>query len=294
MNHLIGIETFPVEAAKEILDKAREYKANRGSHEKPLVGQTWNLIFAKSSTRTRVSFEVGIHELGGNSVFLAASEIQLGRGEPIQDTARVMGRMNHGAVMRTYDQKDVEIFAQYSGIPTINALTDQEHPCQVLADIFTYEEKRGPIQGKRVAFIGDADCNMGRSFAYAAEKFDFQVVFSAPDQYQCPVDNAHVQRTSDPFDAAKGADVLYTDVWVSMGKEEEASHRLKAFEGYQINAEMVKAANSGVLVQHCLPAYRGKEITEEVLEANAQDIFDQAENRLHVQKGIIRWLDRTR
>ncbi|MEM9400065.1 MAG: ornithine carbamoyltransferase [Verrucomicrobiota bacterium] len=293
MTHLLGIKDFPIEsgAADEIFTLAKKYKENRGSHDKPLAGQTWNLIFAKSSTRTRLSFEIGIHELGARSIFLNAQDIQLGRGEPIIDTARVMGRMSHGAIIRTFAQSDVESFAQYSEIPTINALTDDEHPSQILSDIFTIQEKLGDIRGKTIAFIGDADCNVANSFAYAAPLFDFKVKFAAPLSYQSKVENSHVETFIDPFDAAKDVDVIYTDVWISMGKEEESNERIEAFNGYQINSALQKEAKKDALIMHCLPAYRDKEITEEVLEANAQLIFDQAENRLHVQKGILSWLN---
>lgn len=293
MKHLLGLQGFSGAAARHIVQRAAHHKAVRAAGAAPsgpLLGQTWALLFSKSSTRTRVSFEVGIRELGGTSLFLSANDIQLGRGEPIRDTARVLGRMVHGAVIRTFAQADVEDFAAYGKIPTVNALTDDEHPCQVLTDIFTFEEKRGSIAGKRVAFIGDAACNMGRSWAYAAELFGFDLVCAAPAGYECPVQNPRVFSTASPQEAAAGADLLYTDVWISMGMEAEAEKRLRDFAPYQINAALLAAAKPDALVLHCLPAYRGKEITEEVLEARAQDIFDQAENRLHVQKAILEWL----
>ncbi|MEM9444145.1 MAG: ornithine carbamoyltransferase [Verrucomicrobiota bacterium] len=297
MNHLLGIKDFTLtaeETDKYIFDLATQFKANRTSHEKPLLGQTWNLIFSKSSTRTRLSFEVGVYELGANGVFLNTQDIQLGRGEPIIDTARVMGRMTHGAVIRTYDQRDVEDFAQYSEIPTINALTDDEHPCQILTDLFTIKEKLGAIKGKKIAFIGDADCNVANSFAYAAPIFDYKLNFAAPISYQSKIDNNHIETFIDPFDATKDVDVIYTDVWISMGKEEESEKRLKEFHGYQINKALVKEAKKDALVLHCLPAYRDKEISEEILEERATDIFDQAENRLHTQKAILSWLNSSR
>ena len=248
MRHLLKLAGMSEGEAREILGFAKQAKKARGkkvSASGPLSGQIWALIFTKASTRTRVSFEVAIREMGGVPSFLSAAEIQLGRGELVRDTARVMGRMVHGAVIRTFAQGDVEEFAEFAKIPTINALTDDEHPCQILSDIFTIEEKRGSIRGKRVAFIGDA---------------------------------------------AKGADVLYTDVWVSMGKEAEAAEREKIFAPYQINRKLVGLAKKDALVLHCLPAYRGKEISAEILEERAQDIFDQAENRLHAQKGILEWI----
>ncbi len=198
--------------------------------------------------------------------------------------------MTHGAIIRTFAQKDVEDFAQYSRIPTINALTDEEHPCQILSDVLTFEERNGSIQGKKIAFIGDAACNVANSLAHAAAIFDFQLHCAAPSGYQTSVDNSHTFRITDPFEAAKDAHVLYTDVWVSMGKEDEAESRCKDFSGYQINESLLSSASPDCLVMHCLPAYRGKEITDSVMESRAQEIFDQAENRLHAQKGIMKWL----
>ena len=278
-----------------VLKSGAAFKSARATHARPLAGQTWALIFSKSSTRTRVSFEVGIRELGGESLFLSAGDIQLGRGEPIKDTARVLGRMIHGAVIRTFAQADVEDFANYSGVPTVNALTDDEHPCQVLTDIFTFEEKRGPIAGKVVTFIGDGACNMPVSWIFAAAKLGFELRIAAPKNYQPAPEilrraDGRVIVTEDLQAAVAGADLLYTDVWVSMGKEAESAQRLKELTGYQINAALLKLAKPGALVMHCLPAYRGKEIDEETFEAHAATIFDQAENRLHVQKAILNWL----
>jgi ornithine carbamoyltransferase len=295
MKSLLSLEKLPAADCKKILRDAVAFKHGRGRHDtRPLKDQTWALIFAKSSTRTRVSFEVGIRELGGQVMFLNASDIQLGRGEPIKDTARVLGRMLHGAVIRTFAQQDVEDFAAYSKIPTINALTDAEHPCQVLADIFTFEELRGPIAGKVVTFIGDGACNMPASWIFAAAKLGFELRIAAPKEYQPAAEivqraGGSVVCTTDLPAAARGADLLYTDVWVSMGKEAEAAARLAALKDYQINARLVKLAGPDALVMHCLPAYRGKEIDEETFEANAETIFTQAENRLHVQKAILDW-----
>ena len=315
MKHLLSLEALSRDEIDDILRSACVLKRERGRHARlPLAGQTWALIFSKSSTRTRVSFEVGIRELGGQVMFLNASDIQLGRGEPIKDTARVLGRMIHGAVIRTFAQRDVEEFAQFSGMPTINALTDDEHPCQILADIFTYQEKRGSIQGKVVTFIGDGACNVAASWVCAAARLGFELRIAAPDNYQ-PADGllsrvgphesfrtgtgrasaAHfryrsggeVIKLSDLDQAAEGADLLYTDVWVSMGKEAESARRLAELSACQINCALVSRAKPDVLVMHCLPAYRGKEIDEPTFEAHAQTIFDQAENRLHVQKAIL-------
>jgi ornithine carbamoyltransferase len=284
------------EEIEHILAATVPIKQDRGRHAaQPLAGKIWALLFSKSSTRTRVSFEVGIRELGGQAIFLSAGEVQLGRGEPIKDTARVLARMIDGAVIRTFAQSDVEEFAQYSGLPTINALTDQEHPCQILADIFTYQEKRGPIAGKRVVFVGDGACNVPVSWMFAAAKLDFELRIAAPKKFQPSPEllrraGGRILCTEDVRGAAHGADVLYTDVWVSMGKEAESAERMRELAGYQINESLVKLAKPDALVMHCLPAYRGKEIDEATFEANAGTIFDQAANRLHCQKAIINWL----
>jgi len=312
MKHFLSIESASVAELQGILALAAEMKATRGRHAAhPLRHQCWAMLFAKSSTRTRVSFEVGIRELGGDVLFLNASEIQLGRGEPISDTARVLGRMIHGAVIRTFAQSDVDTFAQLSGVPTINALTDAEHPCQIMADLQTIVERLGGYAGKVVTFVGDGACNMPISWLWAAAKLGFELRIAAPRTFQPPpeivarafpnvqtpavggaavYETGHGGRlviTEDLPAAAEGADVLYTDVWVSMGREEEAAYRVAQFGRYQINAALVERAKPGALVMHCLPAYRGKEITEEVLEAHADTIFTQAENRLHAQKAIL-------
>lgn len=257
----------------------------------PLRGQCWALIFSKSSTRTRVSFEVGIRELGGSPMFLAAHDIQLGRGEPIKDTARVMAPLLAGAVIRTYAQRDVEDFASFGGIPTINALTDEEHPCQILADLFTISESGKSLANLKIAFIGDGDCNVARSWIWAAARLGFELRIAAPPPFLPPsalieAAAANVRILSNPQEAAEGADVLYTDVWVSMGKERESEFRKAQFAGYQINASLVARAPDA-LVMHCLPAYRNLEISEDVFEAHADTIFRQAENRLHAQKAIL-------
>jgi ornithine carbamoyltransferase len=300
MKHLLSIEALTGDEIYAVLDLATEMKATRGRHAAhPLRHQCWALIFSKSSTRTRVSFEVGIRELGGDVLFLNASDVQLGRGEPIKDTARVLGRMLHGAVIRTYAQSDVDQFAEFSGIPTINALTDEEHPCQILADLQTIRERLGGIEGKVVTFVGDGACNVPISWMWAAARLNFELRIAAPKAYQpelalvARLGTDRVTVTEDLAAAAEGADVLYTDVWVSMGKEEEAAYRLAQLGNYQINADLVAKAKPGVLVMHCLPAYRGKEITGEVLEAHADTIFTQAENRLHAQKAILSLLARS-
>ena len=295
MKHLLSIQALSADEIHRILDLACEMKAARGRHTtRPLEGQCWAMMFSKSSTRTRVSFEVGIRELGGNVIFLAADDIQLGRGEPIKDTARVLGRMCHGAVIRTFAQRDVEEFAEFSGIPTINALTDEEHPCQILADLQTIREKLGGIEGKTVTFVGDGACNVPVSWLWAASKLKFNLRIAAPKNYQpdpALVEKAggNVSVTDDLATAAQNADVLYTDVWVSKGREDEAEYRIAQLGAYHLTTDIVSKARPNALVMHCLPAYRGKEIFEETFEAHAQTIFDQAENRLHVQKAILEW-----
>jgi ornithine carbamoyltransferase len=294
MKHFLSIKSQTVEQLTALLEASIQFKANRGQASEPLLGgQTWALLFSKPSTRTRVSFEVGIRELGGSVIFLTQSDIQLGRGEPIIDTARVLGRMVHGAVIRTFAQSDVEQFAEYSQIPTINALTDDEHPCQILADLLTILEKRGRLDDLKVCFIGDGSNNVAHSWIWAAERFGFELRIAAPENYR-PQDsllqkltNQKIFVTNDPVAGADQADVLYTDVWVSMGFEEESARRLVELAAFQINESLVASAAPKALVLHCLPAYRGKEITEEILEKHAETIFDQAENRLHVQKAIL-------
>jgi ornithine carbamoyltransferase len=295
MKHLLSLETMPLPDMETVLATATDFKRQRPNHPRPLTGQTWALIFSKSSTRTRVSFEVGLRELGANALFLNANDIQLGRGEPIKDTARVLGRMLHGAIIRTFAQQDVEEFARFACIPTVNALTDDEHPCQVLTDIYTFQEKRGPIAGRVVTFIGDGACNMPVSWIFAAARLGFELRIAAPRNYQPAPEvlqraGGSVVVTEDLRAAARGADLLYTDVWISMGKETESAQRLRELSGYQINGELLRLAKPDALVMHCLPAYRGKEIDEETFEAHAGTIFDQAENRLHVQKAVLNWL----
>ena len=297
MKHFLSIEAQTAEQLTTLLDLAIKLKADRGkTSARPLSGQAWAMIFSKPSTRTRVSFEVGIRELGGSVIFLSQNDIQLGRGEPIIDTARVLGRMVHGAVIRTFAQNDVERFAEYGRIPTINALTDQEHPCQILADLLTILEKRGSLDELTVCFVGDGDNNVARSWIWAAERLGFELRIVAPENYRPEASllqkltNPKIVITDDVTAGADRADVLYTDVWVSMGLEDESARRLRELASFQVNEELVARAAAGALVLHCLPAYRGKEITEETLEKHAQTIFDQAKNRLHAQKAILSYV----
>ncbi len=292
MKHFLSIEELSATEIHGLLDSATQLKLQRGCDGTQLAGQTWALIFTKSSTRTRVSFEVGIRELGGFPMFLSKNDIQLGRGEPIKDTARVLGRMVHGAIIRTFAQQDVVDFAGYSGIPTINALTDDEHPCQILADLLTIREKLGDWTGKKVAFIGDGFSNMTISWMWAARHLGFDLAVAAPVSCQptagflAKLNAPNVTITADPNEAAHDADVINTDVWLSMGQEDQKEKELE-FSGFEVNAELLAAAAPGHIVLHCLPAYRGKEISEEILELHADTIFQQAENRLHAQKAVL-------
>jgi len=297
MKNFLSIEACSQAEIEELVESSislKEARNRRDFSSKPLSDQCWGIIFSKASTRTRISFEVGIRELGGSAMFLSPRDLQLGRGEPIKDTARVMGRMLHGAVIRNDSQIEVEQFAELSDIPTINALTDQEHPCQIIADLLTVRETLGSWEGKKVVFLGDADCNVAHSWVWAAKHLGFELVLSGPPQICSPVDYlkgldcSNVSFLEDPVAAVTDANVLYTDVWVSMGMEDEAARREGAFTDYQINEKIINLADPNVMVMHCLPAYRDKEISESAFEANAGTIFSQAENRLHAQKAIMR------
>ena len=296
MKSLLSIEELTREEICSLLALGHKLKAERGHHTaQPLAGQTWALIFAKSSTRTRVSFEVGVSELGGRPMFLSNRDTQLGRGEPIKDTARVLGRMVHGAIIRTFEQQDVVDFAAYSGLPTINALTDQEHPCQILADLLTLEEIYGvgAWKGMKIAFLGDVDNNMGRSWMWAAKRLGFTLALAGPEHALpkadtlAALDCPNIVCTTDAAEAVRDSVVINTDTWISMGQEAEKGTKEKAFFPYQVNAELLRHAAPDHTVFHCLPAYRGYEITEEVLEKHAKAIFTEAENRLHAQKAVL-------
>jgi ornithine carbamoyltransferase len=293
MKHLLSIEELSADEITNLIDDAMRLKAWRGRDtEQPLNGQTWAMIFTKSSTRTRVSFEVGVRELGGFPMFLSSNDIQLGRGEPIKDTARVLGRMVHGVIIRTFAQQDVIDFAKYSKLPVINALTDDEHPCQILADLLTVREKLGGWEGRKFAFIGDGFSNMTRSWMWAAKRLDFELKVASPKSCQPPahflkaLDCDLVSVCEDPREAIAGADVINTDVWLSMGQEGQKEKEAE-FKGFELNSSLLSGAAKGHIVLHCLPAYRGKEISEELLEKHADTIFQQAENRLHAQKAIL-------
>ena len=292
MKHLLSIEQLSAKEIQGLLDSAAHLKLQRGRDGTQLAGQTWALIFTKSSTRTRVSFEVGIRELGGFPMFLSKNDIQLGRGELIKDTARVLGRMVHGAIIRTFAQQDVVEFSEYSGIPTINALTDDEHPCQILADLLTVREKLGGWEGRKVAFIGDGFSNMTRSWMWAAKRLGFELAIASPVSCQPPadflttLDAPNVTVTADPRIAVKDAHVINTDVWLSMGQEDQKDKE-REFAGFEVNGGLLASAAPGHIVLHCLPAYRGKEISDEILELHADTIFQQAENRLHAQKAVL-------
>ncbi len=292
MKHFLSIEQLTATEIKNLLDSAAFLKRQRGKNDQLLAGQTWALMFTKSSTRTRVSFEVGIRELGGFPMFLSGNDIQLGRGEPIKDTARVLGRMVHGTIIRTFAQQDVVDFSAYSGIPTINALTDDEHPCQILADLLTIQEKLGTWENKKIAFVGDGFSNMTRSWMWAAKHLGFSLVVASPPSCQPPagflaeLNAPNVIISPDPAMAINGAHVINTDVWLSMGQENQKEKELE-FAGFQVTSQLLESSAADHIVLHCLPAYRGKEISEEVLERHADTIFQQAENRLHAQKAIL-------
>jgi ornithine carbamoyltransferase len=269
-----------------VLDLADELKKARAAREPThlLPGRTLGMIFQKPSTRTRVSFEVGIWELGGVGLHLSAGELQLGRGETVRDTATVLSRYLDAIMIRTFAQADVDELAGHASIPVVNGLTDDEHPCQALADVMTIREQLGRLEGVRVAYIGDGN-NVCVSLGAAAQLLGMEFVAATPPGYEPPVDS--IARTNDPREAAAGADVLYTDVWTSMGQEDERGRRLEAFRGFTIDAELVGLADPAAIVLHCLPAHYGEEITEDVLYGPRSAVWDEAENRLHAQKALL-------
>lgn len=299
--HLLTLQDWSEDDICQCLSLALRLKAmqKRGEAQTCLSGKTLAMIFAKSSTRTRVSFEVGATQLGGSALFLSTSDIQLGRGEPISDTAQVLSRMVDGIMIRTFRQSDLEELAKYGSIPVINGLTDEFHPCQVLADLLTIYEKKGTLKGLKLAFVGDGN-NMAHSLMIGCSKLGIDVAIASPDGYKpnptytaWAVANAAAQGSrvtvcTDPLEACAGADVLYTDVWASMGQEGEAEKRRKAFGGvYQINAACLEVAKKDAIFLHCLPAHRGEEVTSDVIDGPHSVIFDEAENRLHAQKAVM-------
>ena len=295
MNHLLKLLDLSQEEIVSILDLADQLKYER-KHSIPhplLQGKSLGLIFQKSSTRTRVSFETGIYQLGGQALFLSSKDLQIGRGEPVQDTARVLSRYLDGIMIRTYEQEEVESLAKYGSIPIINGLTDFCHPCQVLADLMTIREHFGVLKGLKLCYIGDGN-NMANSLIVGGLKMDMNVSVASPMGYHPDpevLDFASgfqtFSLTDDPMKAAENADIVITDTWASMGQEAEKEIRMKAFKGYQVDDVLMAAAKPGAIVQHCLPAYRGQEITDKVFEEHADEIFEEAENRLHAQKAVM-------
>ncbi len=295
IKHLLKLSDLSSEQILDILNLADQLKYERkhGIPHPLLAGKTLGMIFQKSSTRTRVSFEVGMSQLGGSALFLSSRDLQIGRGEPVEDTARVLSRYLDGIMIRTFAQQEVEDLARYGSIPIINGLTDYAHPCQVLADLMTIRERKGSFRGLKLCFVGDGN-NMANSLIVGGIKTGMAVRIACPADYQPDAALMEWARANGDFDCqpdvlgmAAGADVLYTDVWASMGQEGEAEKRRAAFAGYQVNQAVMDAANTGAMVLHCLPAHRGEEITAEVLEAHAGEIFEEAENRLHAQKAVL-------
>ena len=295
MKHLLKLGDLTGEQILSILNLADQlkYEQKHGIAHPELAGKTLGMIFEKASTRTRVSFEAGMYQLGGNALFLSSRDLQIGRGEPVQDTARVLSRYLDGIMIRTYAQQEVEDLAAYGSIPIINGLTDYAHPCQVLADLMTIRERKGSFKGLKLCFIGDGN-NMANSLIVGGIKVGMSVTVACPKEYQPDAaimawakDNGQFACGEDILALAADADVVYTDVWASMGDEGEAEVRRKAFANYQVNDAVMAVAKKDAMVQHCLPAHRGEELTEAVLEAHADEIFEEAENRLHAQKAVL-------
>lgn len=296
----LSLKDFSPQEINYLLALSEELKGKqkKGESELLLAGKSLGMIFQKSSTRTRVSFEVGMYQLGGQALFLSSNDLQIGRGEPIADTARVLSRYVDGIMIRTYSHSEVEELAHYASIPIINGLTDLLHPCQVLADLLTIKEYKGSLSGLKLTYIGDGN-NMAHSLMYGGAKMGMEVVIATPEGYYPNEDvtrqaeiiavetGGKITVMSDPLAAAKNADVVYTDVWASMGQEAEQAERAKVFANYQVNHQLMSQADSKAIVLHCLPAHRGEEITHEILEEHQQVIFDEAENRLHAQKAIM-------
>jgi len=294
--HFLALNRYSRQELDDLLALTAELKKHqkKGVAHRRLEGKTIALIFEKASTRTRVSFEVGVFQLGAHPLFISSGTSQMGRGEPIKDTARVMARYCDGVMIRTYGQEIVEEFAKYSSVPVINGLTDLFHPCQIMADIFTVIEHKGGYKGLKFAWIGDGN-NMANTWIEAAAIFGFDLALACPKGYEpdakvlawAQEQSSRITLTHDPKEAVRGADVLNTDVWASMGQESEQKEREKAFAGYQLNEELLDEAQGNCMVLHCLPAHRGEEITDEVIEGPHSAVWDEAENRLHVQKAIM-------
>ncbi len=295
MKHLLKLSDLSVGELEEILNLADQlkYDQKHGIDHRYLKGKTLGMIFQKSSTRTRVSFETGMYHLGGQALFLSSRDLQIGRGEPVEDTARVLSRYLDGIMIRTFAQSEVEDLAKYGSIPIINGLTDYCHPCQVLADLMTIREHKGALKGLKMTFVGDGN-NMANSLIVGGIKSGMEVAVACPAGYkpdagimEWAAANGNFTCTEDIAAAVKNSDVVFTDVWASMGQEEEKAEREKVFKDYQVNEEFMSLANKDAMVQHCLPAHRGEEITAETFEKHANEIFDEAENRLHAQKAVL-------
>ncbi|MCK4706174.1 MAG: ornithine carbamoyltransferase [Gammaproteobacteria bacterium] len=296
VRHFLTLTDLNSDEFKILLQRAIELKAMQRNGEiyEPLKNKVLAMIFEKSSTRTRVSFETGMAHFGGHAIFLSPRDTQLGRGEPIEDSARVLSSMVDCIMVRTFEHEKIELLAEYSSVPVINGLTDDVHPCQLLADMQTYIEHRGDIQGKTVTWVGDGN-NMCHSYMHAAKLLDFKLNITCPEGYepnQVFIDeaNSHIELFRDPKKACENADLVVTDVWASMGQEEEQELRIKAFEPYQVNADLMQAAKDDALFMHCLPAHRGEEVSADVIDGNQSVAWDEAENRLHAQKALLEFL----
>ena len=295
--HFLQFKDFTREEFEYLFERTRTIKQRFKSYQKywPLEDRTLVMIFEKASTRTRLSFEAGMHQLGGSAIYLNTRDSQLGRGEPVEDAAEVISRMSDAVMIRTYEQDIIERFATHSRVPVINGLTNEYHPCQIMADIFTYIEHRGPIQGKTVAWIGDSN-NMCNTWLQAAELLDFNVHVSTPPGYEVEPERAglygtdHFEQFADPMDATRDADLVTTDVWTSMGFEAENEARLKAFADWQVDGDMMQVAKKEAVFMHCLPAHRGEEVAADVIDGPQSVVWDEAENRLHTQKALLEFL----
>jgi ornithine carbamoyltransferase len=312
MKHFLKTTDFTVQEVTEVLSLAQKFKSERGGKRSSVLeNQSWGMLFFKSSTRTRVSFEVGIHELGGNALYLNKNDVQISRGETIADTAKVLSRYLHGIIIRCYDHALLEEFANEGSIPVVNALSDFLHPCQIYSDAFTLAERWAQdgslldsLKGKKIAFLGDTACNMANSWMLGAALFGMEIALAGPTGFEPGQEIKNLIKASgltpswtfhtDPIEAVAGADAVYTDVWVSMGMEDEKEERLTTLQPYQVNQKLMRAANPDALFLHCLPAHAGEEVTQEVLASPASIIFDQAENRLHAQKAILATLAKSK